>query len=140
MQQAKTATQLRIPPEVQKHYMQMKNDYSTLFKSVINLEEEKRENILVLDAIKDLNPDRKCWRSVGGVLVERTIGEVIPALRGRIDDELTQKLNVLNEKLSAKQKDLLALEKKLGIKSKGESAQKDEDKDKKGNQNIGVLA
>ena len=70
----------KVPPAVQKKYMQIKNEYTTLFKTVIKLEDEKRETILVMDAIKDLEPTRKCWRSVGGVLVERTIAEVVPAL------------------------------------------------------------
>ncbi|KAG5461877.1 MAG: hypothetical protein BJ554DRAFT_5865 [Olpidium bornovanus] len=35
---------------------------------------------LVIDTMVPLNPDRKCFRLVGGVLVERTIKEVLPAL------------------------------------------------------------
>ena len=35
---------------------------------------------LVIDAIKDLDADRKCFRMIGEVLVERTVGEVLPAI------------------------------------------------------------
>ena len=36
---------------------------------------------MVIDTLKDLDPERKCFRLVGGVLVERTVKEVAPALR-----------------------------------------------------------
>ena len=32
------------------------------------------------EALKNVDPDRKCYRLVGGVLVESTVGEVLPAL------------------------------------------------------------
>jgi prefoldin subunit 2 len=38
---------------------------------------------LVIDTLKDVHakePDRKCFRLVGGILVERTVNEVLPAL------------------------------------------------------------
>lgn len=35
---------------------------------------------LVLDTLKPLPPDRKCFRMINGVLVERTVQEVMPAL------------------------------------------------------------
>lgn len=69
---------------------------------MIKLEDEKRETILVLEAIKELDHTRRCWRSIGGVLVERTIGEVIPALKLRVDNEITEKLKVYNERLAVK--------------------------------------
>ena len=42
-----------------------------------------------MDTIKDLEPDRKCWRMVGGVMVERTIKEVVPALRTKLDSDVS---------------------------------------------------
>lgn len=35
---------------------------------------------LVIETLKDVDPTRKCFRLVGGVLVERTVKEVLPAL------------------------------------------------------------
>jgi hypothetical protein len=46
---------------------------------------------LVINAIQPLNKDRKCYRLVGGVLVERTVGEVLPAVQ-KNRDNVTQTL------------------------------------------------
>jgi prefoldin subunit 2 len=35
----------------------------------------------VIDAISKLDHSRKCFRLIGGVLVERTIAEVLPAVQ-----------------------------------------------------------
>ena len=35
---------------------------------------------LVIETLQDVDKDRKCFRMVGGVLVERTVNEVLPAL------------------------------------------------------------
>ena len=39
---------------------------------------EKDEHRLVLEKLAGLEPERKAFRLVGGVLVERTVGEVLP--------------------------------------------------------------
>lgn len=35
---------------------------------------------LAIDALREADPTRKCYRLIGGVLVERTVQEVLPAL------------------------------------------------------------
>jgi len=35
---------------------------------------------LVIETLKEVEKERKCFRMIGGVLVERTVGEVLPAL------------------------------------------------------------
>jgi prefoldin subunit 2 len=35
---------------------------------------------LVIETLKEVEKDRKCFRMIGGVLVERTVNEVLPAL------------------------------------------------------------
>ena len=35
---------------------------------------------LVIETLRDVDDDRRCFRLVGGVLVERTVKDVLPAL------------------------------------------------------------
>lgn len=35
---------------------------------------------MVIETLKEVAPERRCFRMVGGVLVERTVGDVLPAL------------------------------------------------------------
>ncbi|KAF7731192.1 hypothetical protein EC973_000607 [Apophysomyces ossiformis] len=61
-------------------YNQYKNELQSIAQKIGELESEVEEHKLVIDSISPLEPDRKCFRMVGGVLVERTIREVLPAL------------------------------------------------------------
>lgn len=47
----------------------------------MELEMEQEEHTVVLAALEPLDPARRCHRLIGGVLVERTVAEVLPALR-----------------------------------------------------------
>ena len=47
----------------------------------MEIEEEKKENELVLESISQLEDSRKCWRLVNGVLMEKTKLEVVPEMR-----------------------------------------------------------
>lgn len=40
---------------------------------------------MVIENLKDIAPERKCFRLVGGVLVERTVKDVLPALTSNRD-------------------------------------------------------
>lgn len=44
------------------------------------LENDLSETKLVADALKQVSPDRKCFRSQGDILVEQTVKDVLPAL------------------------------------------------------------
>ena len=47
----------------------------------MEVEDEKKENELVLESISKLEDTRKCWRLVNGVLMEKTKLEVVPEMR-----------------------------------------------------------
>ena len=47
----------------------------------MELEDEKRENELVLESISKLEDTRKIWRLVNGVLLEKTKVDVVPEMR-----------------------------------------------------------
>jgi len=42
-------------------------------------------NRLVIQTLKPLNSDRKCFRLIHGVLVERTIKDVLPAVENNLE-------------------------------------------------------
>lgn len=39
----------------------------------------------MIDTLKEVEKERKCFRMIGGVLVERTVAEVLPALEQNKD-------------------------------------------------------
>jgi prefoldin subunit 2 len=41
---------------------------------------------IVIEALKPLNGDRKCHRLINGVLVERSVAQVLPALLSNFDN------------------------------------------------------
>lgn len=49
------------------------------------LESDLSETKLVSEALKQVDPSRKCYRSQGGILVEQTVKEVVPALEKNKD-------------------------------------------------------
>lgn len=51
---------------------------------------------LVIDTLREVDPSRKCFRLVGGVLVERTVKEVLPALETNKEQVMDEKRNKLN--------------------------------------------
>ena len=51
-----------------------------LIKKISELEQEAKEHQLVLDAFESVEPSRKCFRMIGGVLVERTVQDIKPSL------------------------------------------------------------
>ncbi|EMD40488.1 hypothetical protein CERSUDRAFT_80153 [Gelatoporia subvermispora B] len=70
--------------EVQQTYTRLQNDLQTLASKIGELEQEAEEHGLVLSTLDEAlaeEPDRKCFRLVGGVLVERTVKDVVPALK-----------------------------------------------------------
>jgi len=52
-----------------------------LVQKLMEIEDEKKENELVLESISKLEDSRKCWRLINGVLMEKTKLEVVPEMR-----------------------------------------------------------
>jgi len=52
----------------------------------MEIEDEKKENELVLESISKLEDGRKCWRLINGVLMEKTKLEVVPDMRVAINN------------------------------------------------------
>ena len=62
----------------------MQSDLQNLSQKIGELESEADEHGLVLTTLEEAlakDPSRKCFRLIGGVLVERTVKDVVPALQ-----------------------------------------------------------
>jgi prefoldin subunit 2 len=57
-----------------------------LVSKLMEIEDEKKENELVLESISQLEDTRKCWRLINGVLMEKTKLEVVPEMRTVINN------------------------------------------------------
>ncbi|CAK81447.1 unnamed protein product (macronuclear) [Paramecium tetraurelia] len=66
-------------------YNKMRQDYAEIFRIYLDIEDEKKEHTLVLDAVKNVDPKRRCWRLIGGVLVERQLEDVLKSLKESLE-------------------------------------------------------
>ena len=79
---AKTAQEAE--QDVALKYKQLQQETQVLVSRILEIDDERKENVLVLDAIKELEDTRKCWRLVNGVLFEKTKVDLVPELETEI--------------------------------------------------------
>ncbi|KAG6842053.1 hypothetical protein C0991_003579 [Blastosporella zonata] len=94
--------------EIQQNYIRMQNDMQALAGKIGELEQQADEHSLVLTTLKDAldeEPDRKCFRLIGGVLVERTVKDVVPTLL-TTRDGIRKAVANLTEQYKSKEQDL----------------------------------
>lgn len=78
----------------------MNYEAKTLVGKLLEIEDESKENELVLESISKLEDTRKCWRLINGVLMEKTKLEVVPEMRAVINN-LKAVANQITETLKA---------------------------------------
>lgn len=93
----------------------LRNEQGRLVTKIGELETEMSEHRVVIDAMKKVEPSRKCFRLVGGVLVERTAGEVLPAIE-ETRANIEKAINELQAQLEEKVKEMEELMTKYKIK------------------------
>jgi len=114
-------------------YSVLRSEMNQLYSKITELEMEVSEHSLVIGAIQPLDPTRRCYRMIGGVLVERTIREVLPAVQ-RNKEGLEEVVTRLNEALEKKKKEIadFELKHKIKIRRADADANKDEGSRKEG--------
>lgn len=60
---------------------------------------------LVLETLTPLPSDRKCFRTINGVLVERTVGDVLPTLQSN-SENMNKALEQLAKQYKSKQDEM----------------------------------
>ena len=84
-------------------YKSLRAEVRQLGEKIAELEAESTEHDRVIQTLKELPKDRKAYRMVGGVLVERTVEEVLPAVTSNRDG-IAQVLTQLNDSIKQKEK------------------------------------
>lgn len=104
-------------------FNRLRQEQRGLASKAAELEMELNEHILVLDTLKDVDPNRKCYRMVGGVLVERTVKEVLPALENN-KEQINKIIETLSAQLQSKGRELNEYREKHNIRLMEEDDQK----------------
>ncbi|XP_023935653.2 prefoldin subunit 2 [Bicyclus anynana] len=87
--------------EVFAGFQNLRSEQRQLANKISELEMDLNEHKIVIETLRGVEAARKCFRMVGGVLVERTVADVLPELEGN-RDRLPAALQALNEQLARK--------------------------------------
>ncbi|CAG5104910.1 Oidioi.mRNA.OKI2018_I69.chr1.g1662.t1.cds [Oikopleura dioica] len=107
--------------EIVQHFQNLCGQQRQYQGKLAELRQEKGEHELVAATLKDADSSRKAWRLVGGVLTERTVGEILPALEEQIKG-LTEIMEKIQTAMNDKAKEITAYREKHQIMVKGMAA------------------
>ncbi|RDA87321.1 hypothetical protein CP532_2656 [Ophiocordyceps camponoti-leonardi (nom. inval.)] len=91
--------------DLQATYSGYKNTLQQMAQKIGDIEQEAEEHRLVLETLEPLSEDRKCFRLINGVLIERTVKDVVPALKTN-QEGLRKVLDDLVKQYKTKQDEL----------------------------------
>merc|ERR1711998_642818 len=92
-----------------------------LAQKIAEMNVEKNEHSMVVGTLEPLDPARKAWRLVGGVLVERTCGEVLPAVNEALA-KITEVVESLTKDYDKKDEEIKEFMEKYNIRLQGQAA------------------
>nr|KAJ3420438.1 hypothetical protein HK105_005673 [Polyrhizophydium stewartii] len=97
----------------------MKQELQAIAQKIGELEMERDEHQMVVDTISPLEGDRKCFRLVGGVLVERTVKDVLPLVKQNMEG-ITNIIKQLALNYKKREDELAEFQKKYNIRVKAQ--------------------
>ncbi|KAF7352499.1 Prefoldin beta-like protein [Mycena venus] len=114
---AKGKTQPLTDQEISQNYSRMQSELQGLAGKIGELDQEADEHTVVLTTLNEVlaeEPDRKCFRLIGGVLVERTVKEVVPTLQSNRDN-IKKVVNTLMEQYKTKEEEFDTFKREYNI-------------------------
>lgn len=100
-------------------FQELKQELNALSSKFNDIDNQAQEHDSVIKALTPLDSNRKCFRLIGGVLVERTVAEVLPAVKGN-GEQIRMIATSLEKQTRAKEKELVDFQEKYKIRMKGE--------------------
>ena len=99
---------------ISEKFNQLRQELKELQSKEIQFELDLQQHERVLSSIADLPEDRKCYRLVGEVLVQMTIGQARPALEQQ-KSSLAELVSTFKQKVQAKEDEMLKFQKDNNI-------------------------
>ncbi|PVU97734.1 hypothetical protein BB561_000372 [Smittium simulii] len=100
--------------EISATFNRFKQELQDLATKAGELELDIEEHKLVIETMEPLEPSRTCFRLINGILVERSVKEVLPALKAN-KDGITKVIAMLMEQYKKKEIDFQEFQKKHNI-------------------------
>lgn len=92
-----------LPPKQINRLNALRQEQRNVVDKLNLLENDLTETKLVAEALQKVDPERKCYRSHGGVLVEQKVKDVIPILE-KNKEQLESMTNKAKEEITEKGK------------------------------------
>ncbi|KAJ4441507.1 probable prefoldin subunit 2 [Periplaneta americana] len=105
--------------EIFNGFQALRGEQRHMANKLSEMELELHEHKIVIDTLKEVDGNRKCFKMVGGVLCERTVKEVLPVLISN-RDQLAKFIESLTEQLSKKGQEVNEYKDKYNIKIRGQ--------------------
>jgi len=95
-------------------FRELQSECASLINKITELEMDRNEHRLVEETLTPLEENRRAFRLVGGILVERTVGEVLPSVISNRNN-LDQLIETVASKLQELQKEAFDLKVKYNL-------------------------
>ncbi|XP_012258371.1 prefoldin subunit 2 [Athalia rosae] len=120
-------------------FQTLRSEQRVMASKLSEMELELNEHKIVIDTLKNVDPGRKCYRMIGGILCERTVQEITPTLISN-KEQLTKVIETLNEQLAKKGAEINDYKEKHNIRIRGQDElQQPEEEDKQAKRNAIVV-
>ena len=120
-------------------FNQLRQEQRMLANKYGELEMDVAEHNAVIDTLKTVDGNRKCFRSIGGILVERTVKDVLPTLVNN-KVQITGLLEKLEAQMKLKGEELVRFKEEHNIKVRGErDTSNDKEAESKSKVSSGIL-
>ncbi|XP_063700618.1 probable prefoldin subunit 2 [Culicoides brevitarsis] len=126
-EQNKTGLKTKTKEEIYTEFQQLRTQQRNLVTNLNTLELDLKEHKTVIDTLKTVDPSRKCFRLIGGVLVEQTVKEVLPQLESN-RDKLDGLIEKGKEQITKKGEEILKYKDEHNIRVQGQPEGNAEDK------------
>eukprot|EP00877_Chromochloris_zofingiensis_P004872 jgi/Chrzof1/14386/Cz09g00260.t1 len=125
--------QLKTEQQIIARFQEMRQNISTVMSKIADLEAEANEHQLVLKTLEPMDSSRTCYRMIGDVLVQRTVGETVPAVQ-RNKQGIEAVLKNLTEQAERLHKQLADFQQQYKIRVQGSDGGDDDDSEKSSQQ------